>query len=41
MLTNLPLLKVIAKEKKYTFISTGMSDIRDIDRAVKFLKKKM
>ena len=39
MLTNLPLLKVIAKEKKYTFISTGMSDIRDIDRAVKIFKK--
>ena len=39
MLTNLPLLKVIAKEKKYTFISTGMSGIRDIDRAVKIFKK--
>jgi len=39
MLTNLPLLKVIAKEKKYTFISTGMSNIKDIDRAVKIFKR--
>jgi N-acetylneuraminate synthase len=38
MLTNLPLLKVIAKEKKYTFISTGMSEIKDIDKAVKIFK---
>ena len=28
-----------AKEKKYTFISTGMSEISDIDRAVNIFKK--
>lgn len=39
MLTNLPLLEVIAKEKKTTFISTGMSEVRDINKAVKIFKK--
>jgi len=34
MLTNLPLLTVIAQEKKPTFISTGMSTFKDIDQAV-------
>jgi len=34
MLTNLPLLNVIAKEKKPTFISTGMSTFNHIDQAV-------
>ena len=36
MLTNLELIKEIAKEKKYTFISTGMSTFKDIDNAVVF-----
>ncbi len=39
MLTNKPLLKLIAKEKKLTFISTGMSYMKDIDYAVKIFKK--
>lgn len=40
MLTNLNLLKEIAKEKKHTFISTGMSTFKDIDKAVKIFKKR-
>lgn len=39
MLTNLNLLKEIAKEKKYTFISTGMSEYKDIENAIKIFKK--
>ena len=35
MITNKNLLELIAKERKLTFISTGMSNIRDIDKAVK------
>jgi len=35
MLTNTELLEVIAKEKKYTFIATGMSTYDEIDSAVK------
>jgi N-acetylneuraminate synthase len=39
MITNRPLLKLIAQEKKLTFISTGMSNMKDIDYAVKIFKK--
>ncbi len=39
MITNLDLLKLIAKEKKLTFISTGMSEMKDINNAVKVFKK--
>jgi len=39
MLTNKPLLKLIAKEKKLTFISTGMSYMKNINYAVKLFKK--
>ena len=39
MLTNLELLKSVAKQKKYTFISTGMSNIKDVDAAVKIFRK--
>ena len=39
MLTHLPILEVIAKEKKHTFISTGMSSIADIDSAVEIFRK--
>lgn len=39
MLTHLPLLECIAKEKKHTFISTGMSSFEDIDRAVEIFRK--
>ncbi|MFC2006765.1 N-acetylneuraminate synthase family protein [Chloroflexota bacterium] len=38
MLTNIPLLNAIAKEGKYTFISTGMSTYEDIDKAVSIFK---
>lgn len=39
ILTNLKLLEFIAKQKKYTFISTGMCKIKDIDNAVNIFKK--
>ena len=38
MLTNTELLKAVAKQKKTTFISTGMSNMRDIKNAVKIFK---
>lgn len=39
MLTYEPLLRDVASEKKHTFISTGMSDIKDIDRAVQIFRE--
>lgn len=39
MLTHHALLEEIAKEKKYTFISTGMSTIKEIEQAVKIFRK--
>jgi len=39
MLTNLPLLEVIAEEKEHTFISTGMSTYNDIDKALDIFRK--
>ena len=39
MLTHNKLLELIAKEKKYTFISTGMSTMKDISNANKIFKK--
>ena len=39
MLTHKKLLEIIAKEKKPTFISTGMSTINEIQTAVKIFKK--
>ena len=39
MLTHNKLLELIAKEKKYTFISTGMSTMKDIANATKIFKK--
>jgi N-acetylneuraminate synthase len=39
MLVHEKLLKTIAEEKKYTFISTGMSSMKDIEKAVKIFKK--
>lgn len=39
MLTNIELLKVVAAEKKYTFISTGMHSIDDITKCVNIFKK--
>ena len=39
MITNIDLIKFIAKQKKETFISTGMSNYKEIDSAVKIFKK--
>lgn len=39
MLTNHELLEVIAKERKYTFIATGMSSYEEIDNAVAVFHK--
>ena len=39
MLTHHTLLELIAREKKLTFISTGMSNMRDINKAIKIFKK--
>ena len=39
MLTNLPLLEVIAKENRHTFIATGMSDLEQIKTAVEIFRK--
>lgn len=38
MLTNMPLLKMIAEEKKHTFISTGMHTLEEIDAAVEVFR---
>lgn len=35
MLVNEDLLKMVAEEKKHTFISTGLSTLKDIEKAVK------
>lgn len=39
MLTNPDLLEMIAEEKRYTYISTGMSEFAEIDKAVEIFKK--
>ena len=39
MLVHEKLLEIVAKEKKYTFISTGMSSLKDIEKAVKIFRK--
>ena len=39
MLVHKKLLETIAEEKKYTFISTGMSTMDDISKAIKIFKK--
>ena len=39
MLTNLDLLDEIAKQKRFTFISTGMSKMTDIENCIKIFKK--
>ncbi len=39
MITNLPLLEVVAKQRKKTLISTGMCSIKDINKAIKIFKK--
>ncbi len=40
MLVNLELLKMVAEEKKHTFISTGLSTLEDIEKAVNIFKGK-
>lgn len=39
LLTDVELLRMVAKEKKYTFISTGMSTLEEIETAVKIFKE--
>ncbi|NYT04809.1 MAG: N-acetylneuraminate synthase [Methanomicrobiales archaeon] len=39
MLTNIAFLEVVARERRHTFISTGMSSLDDIDRAVAVFEK--
>lgn len=39
VLTNIPLLKAVAEEQKYTFIATGMSTWEEIDTAVEIFQK--
>ena len=39
MLIHTKLLKMIAKEKKYTFISTGMSSMKEIENAVNLFRQ--
>ena len=39
MVTNLKLISKIAKEKKLTFISTGMSNMKDINNCLKIFRK--
>ena len=39
MLVNLELLKMVAEEKKHTFISTGLSTMKDIEVAVNIFEK--
>jgi len=40
MLVNLELLKMVSEEKKHTFISTGLSTLKDIEVAVNIFKDK-
>jgi N-acetylneuraminate synthase len=39
LLTNIPLLESIAKQRKHTFISVGMSKVSDIKKSIKIFKK--
>ncbi|WP_435166602.1 N-acetylneuraminate synthase family protein [Candidatus Pelagibacter bacterium nBUS_28] len=39
MLTNLNLLKAVAKERKHTFVSVGMSKEKDIVKAIQIFQK--
>lgn len=39
MLVHSKLLQTIAEERKYTFISTGMSTMKDIEKAVKMFRE--
>jgi N-acetylneuraminate synthase len=39
MITNIKLVEEVARERKKTFISTGMSNYKDIDKAIRIFKK--
>jgi len=39
MLVHKKLLETVAKERKHTFISTGMSTVKDIEKAIKIFRK--
>jgi N-acetylneuraminate synthase len=39
MLVHEPLLRLVAEEKKHTFISTGMSKIEDVERAIAIFRE--
>ena len=39
MLLHVELLEIISKEKKHTFVSTGMSTMKEIENAVKIFRK--
>jgi len=39
MLTHLPLLEEVAKERRHTFISTGLSTLEEIDSAIAIFRK--
>lgn len=39
MLVHEPLLRMVAEEKKHTFISTGMSDIEHVERAIAIFRE--
>ena len=39
MVKNIDLLEGISKQKKTTLISTGMSSMKDVEKAVKIFKK--
>lgn len=39
MLTNKPLLEMVAEEGRYTFISTGMSTMEEVEKAVNIFRK--
>ena len=39
MLTNIKLLEFVAKQKKHTFISVGMSNIKNIKKCINIFKK--
>ena len=41
MLGNFPLIKQVADEKKKTFISTGMSTLKEIDEVVEIFRKRI
>jgi len=40
MLTHMPLLEAVAEEGKHTFISTGMSEYEQIDKALSIFREK-